>query len=179
MQEQKIVYEIPWLINLIQMECGRTCVVRTDLLEARVIEAIGKYLLEGEHRKRNKRFLRRLVFEKVITWSKLYKREEVVYFSDMALDDEEGNKEEFEPEDVLANIEGMLELEEKQKEMVTLLAQNDHRRKLILTAWTKGFTNNLELSGILADTLGGKSESHRKFIQRFENEVAELSAQAI
>ncbi|MGN7387769.1 hypothetical protein [Sporosarcina sp. SAFN-015] len=92
-------------------------------------------------------------------------------FRDLAIS--KGNDEEsaeYEAEDVLANVENALVMKETQKETISLLAQGDRRRNLVLNAWANGFTDSREISSILADTLGGKSESHRKFITRFKTE---------
>lgn len=72
----------------------------------------------------------------------------------------------YEPRDVLANVESGLEI----KEAITLLAKGDRKRRLILTEWANGSTNDSELSDTLASVLGGQARSHRKFIQRFRIE---------
>lgn len=72
----------------------------------------------------------------------------------------------YEPADVLANVESGLEI----KEAITLLAKGDRKRKLILTEWANGSTNDSELSDTLASVFGGQARSHCKFIQRFRIE---------
>jgi len=72
----------------------------------------------------------------------------------------------FEPADVLANVESVVEL----KEAITLLAKGDRRRKMILNSWANGSTNDSELSDTLASVFGGQARSHRIFIQRFRIE---------
>lgn len=57
------------------------------------------------------------------------------------------------------------------KEKIALLAQGDLRKETILTEWTKD-TEDSSISKLLAQLFGGKSESHRKFIQRFKSECA-------
>ncbi|MEC2215087.1 hypothetical protein [Bacillus velezensis] len=71
----------------------------------------------------------------------------------------------WEPEDTLASVEGEVLLKEK----VALLAQDDERKKLILDTWTRGCTNDTEISTLLAQRFGGNAPSHRKFIQRFRS----------
>lgn len=82
---------------------------------------------------------------------------------EMTDDDTAGN---FEPTDVLANVESVLEI----KEAIALLAKGDRKRDLILTAWLNGSTNDSELSNTLASVFGGQARSHRIFIQRFRIE---------
>lgn len=87
------------------------------------------------------------------------------YLADLS-EQEEGEQEiEYEPEDVLANVESDVIA----KEMAALLAQDD-RRKSVVEAWTVGNTNTQSISRTLARTFGGNAESHRKFVQRFRNE---------
>lgn len=98
-------------------------------------------------------------------------------FSELEIELKRSNEDsdvEFEPEDVLANVENQV----LQKEMIALLAQDD-RSKKVLEAWSKGNTNASEISRFLAETLGGKTETHRKFIQRFENKLRRDLAVAI
>lgn len=92
--------------------------------------------------------------------------------SDLVIADEhEGTNSEYEVEDVLVDVEGDMINREHQKKVIDLLVQDDHLKRMILNAWTNGFTNASELSGILVDTFGEKSrEGYRKSIQRFKNE---------
>lgn len=55
---------------------------------------------------------------------------------------------------------------EVQKE-ISVLANGDVKKEFILKAWANGLTNDLDLSRLLAQSLGGKAESHRKYIARF------------
>lgn len=71
----------------------------------------------------------------------------------------------FQFEDPLARVEDEVVLNEK----IALLAQDDLRRKIILTQWSKG-ADNKSISVMLAHQLGGNSESHRRFITRFRND---------
>lgn len=52
------------------------------------------------------------------------------------------------------------------KEKVTLLAQGDERKEIILDQWTKGATDK-SISEMLAHRFGGNEETHRRFITRF------------
>jgi hypothetical protein len=55
------------------------------------------------------------------------------------------------------------------KEQVTLLAQGNRIKELILDQWSKGARDS-SISVMLAHQFGGNSESHRKTIQRFRND---------
>lgn len=70
----------------------------------------------------------------------------------------------FDKSDVLADVESEFFAREK----VANLAGSDLRKKIILNAWMDGCTCTKEISGLLADKLGGKQETHRKFILRFK-----------
>ena len=84
-------------------------------------------------------------------------------FADIGYEDDDGNDVDFEPVDVLANVES----EVIARKTTTLLAQGDRRKGLILSEWTNGNNADLDISYVLANVLGGNSESHRKYIQRF------------
>lgn len=94
------------------------------------------------------------------------------FFSDLAIakgQDEEDA--EYEVEDALASVEEGFILAETQEKVINLLAQDDYLNRVILNAWASGYTNATELSGILADTIGGKTPgAFRKSIQRFRKE---------
>src|SRR5699024_12243784 len=82
----------------------------------------------------------------------------------------EGEDIEYEPEDVLANVEK----EVLMKEMTDLLAQGDHRKKVIFGQWLNGASNYAEIARLLVQTLGGKEETHRKAIKQFRTEGWEI-----
>lgn len=67
--------------------------------------------------------------------------------------------------DPLARVEDEVMVKEK----ITLLAQGDLRRKLILEYWSQGINNDKHISELLAQRIGGNSETHRKFIMRFRD----------
>src|SRR5690625_1545173 len=114
-----------------------------------------------------------LIGRKVKEAEESFRKEESTLFSGMTSETSEGEIE-FEPLDVLTNVES----EVLTKETIALLTQDD-RSKKILEAWSIGNTNNTEISRMLTHTLGGKTESHRKFIQRYEKDCREKLATAI
>lgn len=73
----------------------------------------------------------------------------------------------FEIRDVLANVEDILFENDSIFKKAALLAQRDSRKLAILKAWSEGVTNDLELSRMLAHSIGGSIETHRTNIKRF------------
>lgn len=170
MRNEALVYEIKWLLDLIYWESDKLIgkITDTTRFEERCIRDLGNYLALDDNNKNNHRHLKLLVYRKVREAEEVFKKENSIVMSSMIEHDEEGKEKEFEPEDVLADVEG----EVIAKEMAVLLAQDD-RRKKIIEAWKVGNTNRSSISRTLARTLGGNVESHRKFIQRFEKECRE------
>ena len=123
----------------------------------------------------HKRYLSKIIAQQISVAKKKYGTQKVVFLADLSHDDEEGHAIEYEPVDVLANVEYGLEI----KETITLLAKDDRRRKMILNAWANGNTNDTELSETLAGFLGGQSRGHCKFIQRFRIECRSVLTAAI
>lgn len=162
------VYEIPWLIEHIHSECDRSSAVNSDKLEDRVIASIASYLGKNEQNTRNKAFLFREVKRLVSREEKNYRREQAAYFADMITANDDGEETEFEPVDVLANVEARIIEREEVKTTVDLLAQEDRRKKIVLTAWAEGIADATYISDTLASVLGGNAASHRVFIQRFK-----------
>jgi len=103
------------------------------------------------------------------TKSQYYKRDSrnsKLYTSMNALETvEDEDKVGYQFADRRQNVEDEVLLNEK----ITLLAQGDNRRKIILTEWTKGATSK-SISELLAQQLGGKADSHYRFIKRFKSE---------
>lgn len=83
--------------------------------------------------------------------------------------DEKDRTFEIEDENFVPAIDRIIEAEEniELKQKISVLANGDRKKELILTAWANGLTNDLELSRLLAQSLGGKAEAHRKYIARF------------
>lgn len=168
MDDQAIVYEAGWLIELISSECGKTNVVNYHLLEERIIKHIGNYLTKNPSRIKNKRFLRKMAMEKVVTWKELYGNSESMLMDDLNIDQNEDDDEDltYEPEDLEVDIENDLIL----KETVALLTQGNRRKEIIVEAWLNGIYNTSKISRMITELLGGKDSSHRIFIQRFTKE---------
>lgn len=172
--EEIVVYEVPWIIRRIYEVSDnlRSKVVDQTKFEERCIKKIARYIVPDAKRMKHKRYIERLIQREAKCYIDESKKEHGEIFSSLVDVGEDGEEIEFEPIDVLANVES----EVMAKEITALLAQ-DGRRKIVLDAWIIGNTNGKSISRTLARTFGGNVESHRKFIQRFEKECSErLSA---
>lgn len=168
-----------WVIDTVQRAIGTIAHQITDTarVERRVMTRVGRYLSLEDGNKNNRRHMRRLIYREINDALNRNRREYTEYLADLTSNNEEGQAIEYEPQDDLA-IVGSEQLEIK--ETITLLAKDDRRRKMILTEWMSGNTNDSNISSILADALGGQARSHRIFVQRFRIECrAALTAQAI
>lgn len=148
--------------------------VDQTLFEERCIKRVAEYISKCDSNINNRKYIERLINQVASVVIARNKREYAELFSDMATEDSEGDEMEYEPVDVLADVESDVIA----KEMTALLAQ-DGRRKTIVEAWLLGNTNGRHISRTLARTLGGNEESHRKFIQRFEKECQQRLADVI
>ncbi|MEK4360870.1 hypothetical protein NYE48_28075 [Paenibacillus sp. FSL M7-1455] len=72
-------------------------------------------------------------------------------------------------EDRLATVDERILLNEL-NEKIASLAGSDPRKLAIVNAWTKSDYTDSSIADLLAQTFGGKSESHRKFIARFKSQ---------
>lgn len=152
-------------------------VTNTGNVERRAILRVGKYLALSETNKNHKRYILRLIYREVNDALNRSRREYAEHIEDLTTNDDEGQAIEYEPEDVLADINSA-ELEIK--ETINLLAQNDRRKELILNAWADGYTDDTEISHILADVLTGQATGHLSYIKRFRTTCrTELTAHAI
>ncbi|MCY7630356.1 hypothetical protein MH206_15095 [Bacillus altitudinis] len=121
--------------------------------EQRTLLSVGYWLDRYRENGRDKRALiQRIIKRESITYLKQTRKRVVI-----AIDDS------WEPQDVLADVEGAILLKEK----TALLAQGDLRKEMILKNWSRGCTNNTEIAMLLAQHFGGNIEGNRKYIQRF------------
>jgi len=161
------VYKNKWLIDRIYFTSDkiRGKVVDQTLFEERCINRVGEYLLKDVNNIKNFNYIMRMINEVACSVINRNKNEHAEYFSSLTKYDDGGGEIEFEPDDDLTDVES----EVIEKDMVALLAQNDHKKLKVLEGWQIGNTNDKQISRTLARTFGGKSESHRKFIQRFRD----------
>jgi len=172
-----IVYENDWIIRRIyEVADGlRTVIVDQTKFEERCINRVARYLNGDKSRTSHRNYIERLIQQEASDYRRRGKKEDAELFTTLATFGDDGEEIEYEPEDVLADVEG----EVIAKETAALLAQDDRRKELIVGSWTIGNDNNSEISRLLAQSIGGNSESHRKFIQRFRADCREMLATAI
>lgn len=128
--------------------------------EQRTLLSVGYWLDRYRENGRDKRALiQRIIKRESITYLKQTKRAAALSIEGMR---DEGQVS-WEPQDVLADVEGEVLLKEK----TALLAQGDLRKEMILMNWSRGCTNNTEIAMLLAQHFGGNIEGNRKYIQRF------------
>ena len=167
MKKSLLVYEIDWLLEWVYKESDKLRNILTDqtVFESRCIRKLGNYLSKDQANIKNKRYLKRIIKEEASDVIARYKNENYQIFTEMITEDSQGNVVEYEPKDVLADVEGSIIA----KEMTALLAQDDHRTEAILIGWLDGTTNTAEISRTLARSFGGNPKSHRIAIHRFKN----------
>lgn len=175
-----IVYESSWVIDRIYevSDSIRERLTDQTLFEERCITRVGSYLKGDPTRINHKRYIERLIGEVASSVMERNRNEHAELFSTLTAeqgDQEDGDEIEFEPEDVLANVES----EVIQKETIELLAENDRRKKKILESWSLGNANGSQISRSLARSLGGDETAHRRYIQRFRNACRDTLSQAI
>lgn len=169
MENMTTVYEIPWLIEYVHQRCEATRVTNTDKLEDRVIGKLADFIDRYPEQRNNRNVLRKWTDKYVKNLSTMkFKNEQSEFFSELSATNEEGEEEQYEPADVLANVERSVIDTFETKRTIDLLAQADRRKELVLTAWAEGIADATYISDTLARALGGNATSHRVFIQRFK-----------
>lgn len=77
-------------------------------------------------------------------------------------------------EDGSANVERDVLFKEK----ISLLAQGDSRKEIILSEWSKGVKDDKSIAMLLAQQYGGSIETHRSFLYRFRTKCQSLLLKA-
>lgn len=174
-----IIYETSWIINRIYSvsDSIRGLVTDQTLFEERCITRIGEYLSKDFTRTRHRRYIERMIGEVATSVIERNKNEYAELFSTLSAEQEdgEGQEIEFEPVDVLANVES----EVIRNETIALLAEGDCKKSMVLQSWADGNGNVMEISRSLARSFGGNIESHRKSVSRFRTECRNRLATAI
>ncbi|MBO0602742.1 hypothetical protein I2483_13825 [Sporosarcina sp. E16_3] len=183
-RDEMIEYEVhsyseKWVVDTVQRAVETIAHQLTDTakVERRTLIKVGRYLAMDEGNKRNRGHIGRLIFREVNDALKRNRREHAEHLADLTSSDEEGQAIEYEPQDVLANVNSRnLEI----KETINLLAKEDRRKEFVLNAWADGYTDDTEISHILADVFTGQATGHLSFIKRFRKTCRTvLTAQAI
>lgn len=176
MESLEIIYKNDVVVNMVREavdKAGRK-ITNTERLEEMIYRRISRYIKGCEKKARHYSIIRKFIYETISDYEKRYRIENSVPFSDLESNNEDNEEKEieFEPVDVLANVES----EFIAKEMTALLAQDDHRKKIILGNWITGNDNVSDIARLLAQTIGGSVETHRKYIHRFQKECRKIIA---
>ncbi|MNV07205.1 hypothetical protein D3C71_976250 [compost metagenome] len=89
--------------------------------------------------------------------------------------DDDSDLREYQIVDCLATVDGDYLLKEK----IASLAGSDSRKLAILNTWISSDITDTQTADLLAQTYGGKAESHRKFITRFKSQCRTTLANAV
>lgn len=165
-------YRHRWLLDLIINTINKQAytITNTDKLQRRVMVYVGKYLMDDIDNIKNKAHIRRMVCGKIKESIGRYGTQEALYYEEFSSEDEKTSK--YEPPDILANVENIVERRNNLEYLIISLAGDDLRARTALTALASGY-NDVETASILADVYGGKSTGHRSFIKRFKKECRE------
>jgi len=164
MQDITVVYK-----HKDALEYLRTCVnqvthlvVNTEKLEARIFKQLADYLSTG---KKSFARIRHIVNRDVDLALKQFRKEKACTFNRLSSENDFGESLEFEPQDILANVEDAVIEKSSINEKIAGLASDD-RELFTLNAWIDG-KDDVTIAKALASLYGGKSEGHRTFIKRF------------
>lgn len=142
-------------------------ITNVDKLEGSIYKQLTSYY--ENNTKRSIKRIRYLVDREIGRAPKRYRIQRAIAFSDLGTKDDFGESREFEPKDVLADVEdaAMRSIESSSiRKKIVGLASNDFEN-FTLNAWASGL-NDTEISRTLASQFGGKFESHRTFVKRFK-----------
>lgn len=178
MKSMSLIYENTRLLDRITQAVDnvRNKVTNTEILEDRIYKRLSRYIKGNPDKAKHINTLTRMTYETIAEVRNGYKNEHYEHYSNFdEVNESDGSKTEFEPVDVLADVES----EVVTKEMTTLLAQDGHRDKEILNYWLIGNTNSAHISRSLARTFGGNDSSHRVYVHRFRESCREQLSAAI
>lgn len=171
-------YNHRWIIDLVEKAIDEVShiVTNTDKLQRRVMIYVGKYLAEREENAKNKLHIRRMVHGKIKESrgednpKRGYRVQDTLLYEGFSKENEEALP--YEPPDILANVEVIIEQRDSLDYLIDSLARDDERARTMLTALASGYTE-VETANILADVYGGKSTGHRSFIKRFKKKCCD------
>lgn len=160
------IYQHSEVLNYIRwkVETVRHIFTNTDILERRILNRL-KVFYESGNKPSFYTAKKRIDF---VVGGSLEKQtnDRSVTFSRLSVLNDLGELVEFDPLDVLADVEKTVVSAVYIKEEIARLAAGDFEA-FTLNAWANGF-NDSEISRTLAGRNGGKPESYRKAIQRFK-----------
>lgn len=168
-------YKYRWLVDLITNVVDKKAhvVTNTDKLQRRVMIHVGKYLLKDPSNINNRMKIQSTIFEKVKESIGRYGIQNTVHYEGLTVENEEASS--YEPPDILANVEKIIEQRSSFVSLIDTLAGGDVKKRTVLTALASGY-NDSQTADILANVCGGKSSGHRSFIKRFKKQCREALA---
>ena len=178
MKKVEFIHKEGWLVNYINdmSDRYRNIITNTARMEELAFNRVSRYVDGDKEKLKHRRVLIRLVNEVRKQHETEYKTEHYMLFNELeSNEDEEGQVIEFEPLDVLANVES----EVIRNETIALLAEGDRIKSMVLQSWSDGNDNNASISRTLASTFGGNAESHRRAVNRFRTECRKQLTTAI
>ena len=137
----------------------------TARLENRIFKRLNRYYKHQEQSKRSIKRIKQIVHEEISDAFKRQRVERAIRFDEIEITNGFGEPIEYEPKDVLADVEGAAINNSLAKKIIGLAS--DDRERFTLNAWQNGY-NDLEIAKELALLYGGKIEGHRSFIKRFK-----------
>ena len=137
-----------------------------DKLEHRIFTQLSRYY--NKRQKRSFKCIRYLVDREIKYVKSDYRLQKSISFMSILPRDDYGEQQEFEPIDVLADVEDTALRNIKSssiRKKITGLASSDSEL-FVLNAWSQGL-NDLQISKELAFRFGGNPKSLRIWVQRF------------
>lgn len=169
MKDIEIVYKHNDALNYLRdcVEQVTHLVTDTEKLEERIFKQLASYLKTG---KKSFARIRHIVNREIHLALRQFRKERTIILSAVRVTtfyimNDFGESYEFEPQDVLANVEDAVIEKSSIKEKIAGLASDD-RERFTLNAWIDG-VDDTTIAKALASRYGGKTEGHRTFIKRF------------
>lgn len=168
METLEIIYNDSKVINYLRRKVDdvSSLITNVEKLEQRIYNQLVKYY--EFKTKRSFARIRYLIDREIDFVKKEYRLQESTVFSSLAITNDFGESQEFEPHDILANVEdaAILSVERASiRKKIAGLASNDFEN-FTLNAWATGMSDS-EISRTLASRFGGKFDTYRKNVQRF------------
>lgn len=163
----------PSVVKLVQKTSQRLWhrVKDETVFEYACYREVGKVLLKEDVR--SVAGIAKRIVSRIERWFlKNRQKDYIPSLESLAVQDDNGDEHILEIADDSSNTEDLIE----RKDVANLLAEGSDKKRMIVDLWLLG-CNDSEISEVLAETFGGKKESHRKAVQRFKRECREkLSA---
>lgn len=170
MENLILVYKHKEALRYIRENVDRVSHVITNIekLEKEIFYQVSKYLALG---KKSISQIRWIVNREISSALKKFGKQDKINFSNILEENDFGESLEFEPEDVLANVEEPILEKSSIRERIRSLAATDSE-EFVLNAWIDEKSDS-EIARELALRFGGNSRSLRIWVQRFRTKCQE------